>query len=122
MGSRGMRRRSAGADFSRSCIKLMHPPIMTPTEQVLSRAALIEVLVFMIAFIAAPHSCEWGLEIFVLTGLVSFLGLFALPFVSFVDKSRAKQIAWGIGLAVCGVVGWFGALLLANVRILCRLF
>jgi hypothetical protein len=77
---------------------------------------------FAFAFVAAPHSCEWGLTAYALAGGAAMLGMLALPLALRRDRALGWRIGVGIGCAVLALAVWFGGLLAANVRILCRQF
>src|SRR5512139_3511371 len=89
----------------------------------LTIAAGIGIAVFTIAFLAAPHSCEGGLEVYVWSGIGSLLALMALPFLLMsADRSVLARFGWAFALTGFGAAVWFAGLVLANVRIMCRLF
>lgn len=86
-------------------------------------AAAIGAAVLAIGFLAAPHSCEGGLEVYVWSGVVSLLALMALPFfLMSADRSVRARLGWAFAFTGFGVAVWFAGLFLANVRIMCRLF
>jgi len=87
-----------------------------------SLAATLCVALVVFAFVAAPHSCEWGLDAYALAGLASAVGLFALPLVHHGAVPRIRRIPAAAGLAALGIAVWVAGLFLANVRIFCRLF
>ena len=96
---------------------------MTPTAKAgLAGAAAIAIAIFALAFAVAPKSCEGGLEIYTWSGLAAIAVLFALPFATGLSPSLGKRFAWAFGFAFFGFGVWFGALLAANIQILCRLF
>jgi hypothetical protein len=74
------------------------------------------------AYVAAPRSCEGGLELYVLAGLVGVLALAALPFAARAGRPLASCFGAAVGYGAVGVAVWIAALLIANVRIMCRLF
>ncbi|TAK79808.1 MAG: hypothetical protein EPO20_30720 [Betaproteobacteria bacterium] len=77
---------------------------------------------FAFAFVAAPHSCEWGLTAYFWSGVASLLILFATPFALRTDRTTLVRVGFGFGFAVLGAAIWFAGLVAANVRIMCRLF
>jgi len=85
-------------------------------------AAGIGAAVIAIAFVAAPRSCEGGLEFYFGSGVVSLIVLMALPFLATLGNSMTVRFLWGLGFAAFGASAWFAGLFLANVRIMCRLF
>jgi hypothetical protein len=85
-------------------------------------AAVISVVLFALAFVAAPKSCEGGLEFYFWSGVVALVALFALPFVTRPGDSVVIRFAWAFGFLLSGIAVWFAGLFAANVRILCRLF
>jgi hypothetical protein len=95
---------------------------MTNRKRVFSAGAAICAATFAFAFIAAPKSCEWGLEAYALVGVVGVLLLIVLPFALRAGESGAARIGLGVALAAAGAVVWIVGLFAANVRIMCRLF
>lgn len=77
---------------------------------------------FAFAFVAAPASCEWGLQAYVYAGLSCVALLFATPIVLRDGTSRLASVAPALGFAALGCAVWLGGLFIANVRIMCRLF
>ncbi len=95
---------------------------MTRKQQVLSICTAVSTLQFVFAFIAAPHSCEWGLAAYFWLGLASLLTLFVTPILLRTDCSVSMRAAYSLGFVVLGIAVWMVGLIAANVRILCRLF
>lgn len=87
-----------------------------------SIVASLCVALLVFAFVAAPHSCEWGLNAYAVAGFAFVVALFALPFFQRDAVPRVRRIMAGAGLSALGVAVWVAGLFLANVRILCRLF
>lgn len=85
-------------------------------------AAGIAVAIIVCAFAAAPRSCEGGLELYFVAGLIGVAALAALPFVVRGGRSMSSRIAPAAGYAALGIAVWIAALFIANVRIMCRLF
>jgi len=71
---------------------------------------------------AAPRSCEGGLEVYLLAGLVGVVASLAVPILMRTDCSALRRLALGLLFAGIGVAVWIAALAGANVRIMCRLF
>lgn len=94
------------------------PPSRAPLYTV---GALVAAL-FVFAFVAAPHACEWGLNAYLGTGAVvgvSCLGLpFLLPGARLFRSPHLSALTLGTG---CFAV-WLGGLLAADFQLLCRLF
>ena len=88
----------------------------------LSSAAFIYAAVLAIGFVAAPHSCEWGLTAYVWTGLLAIPAAFAVPFVMQRGATVPKRLLWGFAYVILSVAVWFAGLAVANVRVVCRLF
>ena len=94
-----------------------------PRRQALAPYALgICGTLFAFAFVAAPHSCDWGLNAYFLLGLVAMIALFFVPVGLLRETALAKRILLGLGLAAIGFAAWIAGLFAANVQILCRLF
>lgn len=77
---------------------------------------------FAFAFVAAPASCEWGLEAYTFAGLAGVVVLFAAPLAMQAGASRSASALLGLGFAALGIAIWLAGLFAANVRIMCRLF
>jgi len=77
---------------------------------------------FVFAFVAAPKSCEWGLDAYFLAGLACAVALLALPFVLRAGRSLALCAGVAVALVALGFSAWVAGLFVANVRILCKLF
>lgn len=96
---------------------------MSRTAVTFSIAAIVGVAVIAIAFVAAPRSCEGGLELYFWSGIGSLAVLTALPFVLMSSgNSVFVRLAWAVGFFAFGSAVWLAGLFLANVRIMCRLF
>jgi hypothetical protein len=79
-------------------------------------------LLLMLAFIAAPHSCEWGLATYTWAGVLGLVGLPAAA-VMFPEEERAGRRTFRLVVLVVGTLAvWVAGLFAANVRIMCRLF
>jgi len=74
------------------------------------------------ALVAAPRSCEGGLEAYLLAGLIGVPGMFAVPMFLRSDQSMLRRLAGAALFAAIGGAVWLAGLFGANVRILCRLF
>jgi len=75
-----------------------------------------------LAFVAAPHSCAWGLATYFWTGVVLIVGNAVATFALLRDRTTARRVLMA-GLAALVVGGvWFAGLFAANFRLLCRLF
>jgi len=95
---------------------------MVPNETTLVSAALVLLGLFGFAFIAAPHSCEWGLKAYVWAGLATLLALVLLPWLFDAAATPGRRALFGLGLFAVGLLVWAGGLFAANFRLLCRLF
>jgi hypothetical protein len=91
-------------------------------SRVFAVAGVCCVALFAFAFVAAPHSCEWGLTAYFWAGVACVVLLAALPFARLSSSpiQRRLLIAFALGGAACA--SWFAGLFIANVRIMCRLF
>jgi hypothetical protein len=79
-------------------------------------------LLFAFAFVAAPHSCEWGLAAYFWVGLAIVVAFAVAPFVP-----RFRQLGLHGGLRavvppllLAGV--WVLGFFVAGFRLMCRLF
>jgi hypothetical protein len=77
---------------------------------------------FAFAFVAAPYSCEWGLNAYFVLGLVAMIALFFVPVGLWHEAAVAKRILLGLGLAAFGLATWLAGIFAANMQLLCRLF
>jgi len=96
--------------------------MMTRKTQVLAISAVVYAALFMFAFIAAPHSCEWGLAAYFWLGVAALIAVFAAPVALWADRTVLMRVAFGFGFAALCAAVWLAGLFAANVRILCRLF
>ena len=101
---------------------MSHPELMDRKTKVLAIAGGIGTALFLFAFVAAPHSCEWGLTAYFFSGVAVLLALFATPLALRTDRTVPVRIGLGLGFAALGFAIWIGGLVAANVRIMCRLF
>lgn len=85
-------------------------------------AALLVLGLFGFAFVAAPHSCEWGLKAYVLAGIAVVLVVAALPWLLESQATPGRRVLLSLVFMVVAVATWFGGLFIANVRLMCRLF
>lgn len=95
---------------------------MNQRAALLSLPAALCIALFGFAFVAAPHSCEWGLSGYTAAGLGVLLILLAVPWRFLAQLSSGQRLAcrFALGVAVGG--SWLAGLFIANVRIVCRLF
>jgi hypothetical protein len=95
---------------------------MARAKQMFIAAATVGALVIAAAFLAAPHACEGGLDLYFWCGVVALVVLLSLPFAFRSINSVLGRVAAGIGFAVLGGVIWIAGLFVANIQIMCRLF
>lgn len=76
---------------------------------------------FGFAFVAAPHSCEWGIGAYAWAGAATVVALMALPFIAGRASSLTMGVCLSLGLGIAGCVVWLAGLFAANVRIICSL-
>ena len=89
---------------------------------VISIAGAICAALFAFAFVAAPKSCEWGLDAYFWCGVACLVVLLVVPVAIRTEHSVPARVALGLGLAALGAAVWAAGLFAANVRIMCRLF
>ena len=75
-----------------------------------------------VAFIASPHSCEWGLTVYSWTGVAIILALAAIPACLLRNLGPWKLVFATLGFAALGVAAWVASLVVADMQIICRLF
>jgi len=83
---------------------------------------IVMTALFVFAFVAAPKSCEWGLNAYFLAGVACAVALVALPFVLRAGRSPALCAGVAVALLALGFGAWVAGLFIANVRIMCKLF
>lgn len=74
-----------------------------------------------LAFICAPHSCDWGNELYFYAGIFALLISF---FSAALQKNRSitKRISFGFLFMVIAAAVWIACFMLFNFSIMCRLF
>jgi hypothetical protein len=82
----------------------------------------VSLAILALAFVVAPRACEGGLELYFWVGVLALVGLFALPVVTRTDRSMSSCFGYGLLFVLIGVGAWLAGMILANVRIICRLF
>jgi hypothetical protein len=85
-------------------------------------AAGVGTTMFGLAFVAAPRSCDGGLEFYFWGGVAALAFMLATPFAVRMSNSLLVCAGWSAILLVLGVGVWLAGFAAANVRILCRLF
>lgn len=79
------------------------------------------VALFAFAFVAAPHSCEWGLAAYFNSGVVVVIALMVIPFVFSRRLPPLPRSFLALAFGAIGVAIWLSGLFAANLRIICRL-
>ena len=82
-----------------------------------SSAALL-----VLAFVAAPHSCAWGLATYFWAGVALILGQAVATFALQRDRTMARRVVLAGLAALVGAGVWLAGLFAANFQLLCRLF
>ena len=91
-------------------------------SRVIAIGAASCVALVLFAFVAAPHSCEWGLTAYFWAGVACVILLAALPFARLTPSPIQHRLAIAFALAGAACASWIAGLFIANVRIMCRLF
>jgi hypothetical protein len=76
---------------------------------------------FLVAFICAPHSCEWGNAVYFYAGIFFLIVAFLLAFLQ-KKWTIGKRIALGILFLLISAVLWCAGFIIFNFSIICRLF
>jgi hypothetical protein len=91
-------------------------------SRVLAVGAACCVALVLFAFVAAPHSCEWGLNAYFWAGVACVVLLAGLPFALLSASLIQRRLLIAFALSGAACASWIAGLFIANVRILCRLF
>jgi heme/copper-type cytochrome/quinol oxidase subunit 4 len=84
--------------------------------------AVLCVALFLLAFVAAPRSCEWGLDAYVWAGLAVIAAMLVLPFLLHRDRSSGFRVGLALGYGGLAFVVWIFGFFAAGIRIFCRMF
>lgn len=95
---------------------------MSKLKLALVLAAGLCAALLAIAFIASPHSCEWGLTVYSWTGVAIILALAAIPACLLRSLGPWKLAFATLGFGALGVGAWVASLVAADMQIICRLF
>lgn len=115
--------RAVNEDEGRTASHMTHDLSLTRpnrTPLALLGGLLCGMLIF--GFIAAPHSCAWGLNAWFITGVLVGLTCVIVPFL--VPGARLVRSRLGSALllgVICFAV-WLLGLFIAGFQLLCRLF
>lgn len=85
-------------------------------------AAVLCTALLAVAFIAAPHACEWGLTVYFWSGVVAVLALAAIPTCLLRGLATWKLALATLAFAALGVAALVGSLVASDMQVLCRLF
>ncbi len=80
------------------------------------------IALLVLAFMAAPHSCAWGLATYFWAGVALILGQAVAAFALLRDRTTARRVALAGLAALVGAGVWLAGLFAANFQLLCRLF
>jgi hypothetical protein len=94
----------------------------SPKRRARAAAGVLCAAIIVCALMAAPRSCDGGLEVYLLAGLVGVLAMLGVPIVFRTDRSALHRLGLGLLFAAFGAAVWIAGLFGANVRIVCRLF
>jgi len=75
----------------------------------------------ILAFICAPHSCEWGNTVYFYIGVCCLIISFLLPFFQ-KGWTTGKRIGFGFLFLLISVILWCAGFMIFNFSIMCRLF
>jgi hypothetical protein len=88
----------------------------------LAAATAVCAALVALAFVLAPSSCEGGLGLYALAGLVGVPLLFGMPFAVPRRESAMHPATIGTAFVACGAAAWTLGFFASGMRILCRLF
>ena len=78
-------------------------------------------LQLILAFVCAPHSCQWGNGVYFALGIITLLFSFVLPFFQ-KEWPQSKRLLLAFLFLLGSVVIWCVGFMLADFQIMCRLF
>jgi hypothetical protein len=90
--------------------------------RVLAIAGACCLALFAFAFVAAPHSCDWGLTAYFYAGVALIVAMPAVTYTLLSPNVSYGRTGLALALAAIVCATWIAGLFVANVRILCRLF
>jgi hypothetical protein len=79
-------------------------------------------VLFAAAYATAPKSCQGGQEVYFFAGVAAAIVLVATPLFAHPSLRFWKRALLSVSLGVLTIAIWFGGLLAANFRLLCKLF
>jgi hypothetical protein len=82
---------------------------------------LLLVVEMALAFVCGPYSCEWGNQVYFFAGLAGLLLSFLCPFVQ-TGWSQQKRTGTGVLFLFGSVLWWCAGFVVADFRLMCRLF
>ncbi|KAA2285820.1 hypothetical protein [Arenimonas fontis] len=95
---------------------------MSPRPSTWILALLLPAALFGFAFVAAPHSCEWGLSSYAWLGITTLAVELALPLVTEANRPLSRRLLLSAGSGGLTAGAWLGGLVAADFQLLCRLF
>lgn len=95
---------------------------MSPRQRTLAALGALSAAIVACAVVAAPRSCQGGLEAYFVFGIVAIVAMAGTPLALRRDLGAARRLALAVLCAAIGAAVWIGAFLAADVRLMCRLF
>lgn len=105
----------------------MHSPVPKrnndkPLRQALIVGGIVGTAMLALAFVAAPHSCAWGLDVYVGSGVACVALMFVVPLALCTDRDPFKRLILGAAFSAACVAIWIVGFFAADMRLVCRLF
>lgn len=88
----------------------------------LALALPLSLALLLFAFIAAPHSCVWGLSAYFIAGITVVFILAAGGFLLSPGKPIGTRIVHVCLVTLTGIAIWLTGFFAADFQLLCRLF
>ncbi len=95
---------------------------MSKRNLVFALAAGLCAAMLAVAFVTAPHACEWGLTVYFWSGMAIILALAALPACLLRHLATWKLVVATLAFVSLGIAVLIGGVVAADMQVICRLF